>query len=991
MNLQQLKLHKPGQRYNDFELTKAIEIPELQCQLREFVHLPTGAEVMHISNDDTENVFCLSFRTLPEKSNGVAHILEHTVLCGSKKYPIKDPFFSMGRRSLNTFMNALTGSDFTCYPAATQVAKDFYNILEVYLDAVFHPNLNRLSFLQEGHRLEFTDPKDPGTQLMHKGIVYNEMLGELATGRARLHEAVMEALFPTITYGINSGGDPKEIVSLTYQELLDFHKNNYHPGRCLFYFYGSLPVEQHLDFIAKNALDGVEKPPERSNIPLQPRFSSPKRITKSYPIAPDERTANKTFISFGWLTSHILEQEELLALGILDIILLDTDGSVLKNALMKSGYCKQVSAYLEGEIHEAPFTITLSGSEAKYADDLEALIFSTLRKVADDGIPLEKIENAIHQFEFFRSEISSDHEPFGLALFMRSGLLKQHGASPEDGLTIHTHLDKIRQKNLQDPQYFSNLIKKHFIDNQHFVRVVMTPNPALSGIEMVEEKINLQKIREEISPIQEEKIIQDAADLETYQRELQEVDANILPKIELSDIPKIVKTWDLRQETIGNLDVFHHTCFTNDIVYLHLTYDLSDVSEEELPYVRLLSIISTQVGCGGRNYVENLEYIQANTGGAGMLLNLNIQAEDYRQFAPTLSIRGKALRRKTEKLCKLMNDLATQLNFHDTHRLKEILQKYYVSLQGTLNSKAMNYAINLSGSGLDQPSKTANLWYGLDYFLLIKDLAENFEHRADHLVAMLEKLKDKLLGLQHPQLIVTCDAQTYDELKSHHFYDLNVLPQKPFKKFTPDMKLTPCESQARIISSPVAFSGKVFKTVPYVHNDSPAISIAAYLCDNIVLHSKLREQGGAYGGGAVSNTLSGSFYFYSYRDPKIFSTLEAFNEAIHTLAAGEFDDEDLEEAKFEMIQRSDMPISPEHRGFEAYSMLREGKTTEHRQKQREKMLNLTREEVIEAVKTHLQSHMNKAASVVFAPKHLIDQENELFVKMGKEKLPVFNI
>ncbi len=991
MNLEHLKLNKPGQRYRDFELTKAMEIPELQCQLREFIHLPTGAEVMHISNDDTENVFCLSFRTLPEKSNGVAHILEHTVLCGSKKYPIKDPFFSMSRRSLNTFMNALTGPDFTCYPAATQVSKDFYNILEVYLDAVFHPILSNLSFLQEGHRLEYSIPNDPTSSLEHKGIVYNEMLGDLATGRARLNEAMMEALFSSVSYGVNSGGDPKEIVTLTYEELLDFHEKNYHPGRCLFYFYGNMPVEQHLDFIAENALKGVKPIGPMPKIPLQPRHSEPKRIAKNYPIAPDEDATGKTFLGFGWLTAHILEQEELLALAILAIILLDTDGSILKKALLKSGYCKQVSAYLEGEINEAPFTITLSGCEPKHVDVLEELIFETLKKVAFDGIPLEKIENAIHQFEFYRSEISSDHEPFGLALFMRSGLLKQHGARPEDGLTIHYLLDKIRQSNLQNPSYFSDLIEKHLVKNPHFVRIMMTPDPHLSAIEKEEEKLNLKKIQENITPEQKKQILKQAADLEAYQKEQQEVDANILPKIHLKDVPKAVVEIELHRETVGILDVYHHACFTNDIVYQHLTYDLPDVTEEELPFVRLFTMLAPQVGAGGRNYVENLEYIQAHTGGIGMLLNLNIHANDFNQFSPTLTIRGKALRRKTEKLSKLMFDTVTSLDFRDTNRLKELIHKYYVSLQGTLNSKAMNYAINLSGSGLDIPTKIANSWYGLDYFLTIKDLAENFDERAEKLVARLELLQEKLLGLQDPHLIITCNAQTYDEMRSHQFYDLSQLPTKSFTPLKANFKLTPVVNQARVISSPVAFSGKVFKTVPYIDEASPAISIAAYLCDNVVLHSKLREQGGAYGGGAVSNTLSGNFYFYSFRDPNIASTLKAFDEAVETLVGGDFDNDDLDEAKLEMIQRSDMPIAPEYKGFEAYSMLREKKTTEFRQTQRERMLGLTRKQVIEVVKAHILPNMNKGAAVVFAPKHLIDAENEVLKKSGKPEFPIFKI
>lgn len=991
MHLQQLKLHKVGQKFLDFELTKAIEIPELQCTLREFIHLPSGAEVMHISNDDPENVFSLSFRTLPDTSNGVAHILEHTVLCGSKKYPIKDPFFSMTRRSLNTFMNALTGPDFTCYPAASQVPKDFYNILEVYLDAVFHPNLNYLSFLQEGHRLEFSVPTNPETPLEYKGIVYNEMLGALASGRSRLHETIMEAIFPNVSYGYNSGGDPNVITMLTYEQLIDFHKKYYNPSRCLFYFYGNIPVENHLEFLTKHAFVGVEKVAPLAPIPYQPRFACAKKIERDYPIGHEEDTKNKTLIGFGWLTAHILEQEKLLALGILEIVLLDTDASTLKKALLDSGCCKQVTTYLDSEIQEAPLLITLSGCEAEDADLLEEIIFSTLRTVVKEGISLEKIENAIHQVEFFNSEITGEHEPFGLALFMRAGLLKHHGAEPENGLSLHYLFNKIHEKNLQDPHYFTQLIQTYLLDNPHFVRVIMHPNLELSGTEIMEQKIALKKIQDEMTAEQEKVLLNQAAELAAAQLEQQDADIDVLPKFDLLDVPKAVRVFDLQKENVGILEVYSHATFTNAIVYLNLIYDLPKVTEEELPFIRLMTILSTQVGCGSRSYIENLDYIQANTGGVQLTLNFNIHADDCSQFTPTLTVRGKALHRKAEKLCSLMYDMVTSLNFDDASRLKELILKHYLALQESLSSNAIRYAINLSASGLDVSSKIANSWHGLDYFLAIRHLAENFDVEVQGLIAKLNDLKERLLGLENPHLVVTCDAETYDELRGNRFYELNNLPLKPFPAFDPNFELTPQNNQARLISAPVAFIGKVLKTIPYVHPDSPALCIAAYICDNVVLHSKVREQGGAYGGGATSNTLTGNFYFYSYRDPNIVSTLEAFHEAINVIANGDFDEDDLEEAKLEMIQKSDAPVAPGTRGVEAYALQREKKTTEIRQAQRDIMLKVTREDVIQAIKRHIVPEMKHAATVVFASKHLVDKENALLMQRGLSPLPTLKI
>ncbi len=980
-----------GQVYHHFKVTKVTDIPELQCQLIELIHLPTGAQVMHIANDDPENTFCLSFQTIPQSSNGVAHILEHTVLCGSKKFPVKDPFFAMQRRSLNTFMNALTGADFTCYPAASQVPKDFYNLLDVYIDAVFHPHLNELSFLQEGHRLEFSIPNDPTSPLECKGIVFNEMKGALTSPNARLNEEISHLLFPNLTYGVNSGGDPHDIPKLSYQELCDFHKTYYHPSHCLFFFYGNLPLEGHLDFIAQNILNEVAPMPQIPPLPLQPRFKAPKRLEKGYPIAADEDTNDQTLIAFGWLTCHILEQQELLALNILEIILMDTDASPLKLALLKSGLCKQASCYMDDEISEVPFIISLKGCNAENAEALEKLIQSTLRGIILQGISLDLIENAIHQLEFHRSEITGDHAPFGLSLFMRSALLQQHGGDPENGLKIHSLFDEVRRRNLEDPTYLVGLIKKHLVENPHFVRIVLFPDKELAAKELAKEKEVLAAIQAKLTEQQQQEIVAKAAALAKFQQMQANENVDVLPKVTLHDIPHDVRSYDLHQEKIGNLEVFHHNCFTNDIVYADLVFDLPAVAEEDLPYVRLFTTILSQMGCGGRDYAQNLEFIQAHTGGIHASLTLNLQATDHTHYTPSLYIRGKALHRKAPNLFAMMHDLATSLDFSDIPRLREVIHKQYTALQSHFTQNALKYAINLSASGLDIPSKIANHWYGIDYFLKIKALAQDFHKHSEKLVEKLIFLKNTLLKTLHPHLIITADAHMYDTLRGHNFFNLHQLESKSAPKWKGNYPLTPCHSQGRVIASPVAFIGQVMNTVSYVHKDAAALNIASYLLENITLHTRLREQGGAYGGGAVSNAMSGNFYFYSYRDPNIVTSLEAFKFSVNELLKGRFDASDLEESKLEMLQSLDAPVAPGSRGELAYGWLREGKTTQMRQAFRERMLGLKKKEIIEAVKNHIAPQLEQAATVVFASKELLEKENGKLLAQGHKPFPINTI
>ncbi len=980
------KFDQVGFRYKDFEVIRSIEVHELHCHLYELVHLPTSAHIMHIANDDPENLFCLSFQTLPDNSDGVAHILEHTVLCGSKKYPVKDPFFGMTRRSLNTFMNALTGSDFTCYPAATQINKDFYNLLEVYLDAVFHPNLKLYSFLQEGHRLEFAQPNDPTSPLEFKGVVYNEMKGAMASASARLHEVLDRELFPDITYGFNSGGNPKEIPSLTYEKLQEFHKTYYHPSRCLFFFYGNFPLEPHLDFIDQHTLQHSSKIPPLPPLPLQPRFKTPKVIHATYPIAQDEKTDHKTHIAFGWLTCHILHQEELLALSILEALLLDTDASPLKKALLKSGLCKQVSSYIDTELSEAPFSITLRGCNPDDAPALKELVYRTLEQVVRQGVPLHNFENALHQMEFHRSEINGDSGPFGLSLFMRSALLKQHGASSEQGLHIHKLIDELRKRNLADPYYFTNLIRYYLLNNTHAVQVIMQPDKDLAGAEKAEERSRLDALQSSLSAEDAKELIDQAAKLTAFQALQEEEDLDVLPTMTLEDVPVRARDFELIKEMSGKLQVFHHATFTNGIIYADLIYDLPEIAEEDLPYVRLFAHLLSQMGCGERSYSENLEYIQANTGGVGASMTFNLNASDPTQFHPSFYIRGKALHRKASNLFEIFADMAKNVDFHDVHRLREVIMKHFTALQSSLNQNALKYAINLSASSLDIPSKIANDWYGLNYFWKIKELSENFDQDAPNLQLKLQQLHDKLLCLENPHLVVTCDAEMYNDLKTHHFYGLADLPEKPFKPWKGDYKIETVIPQGRIIPSPVAFTAIVVKTVPYTHHDAPALNIAAYLCDNLVLHAKLREQGGAYGGGAVCNSMASNFYFYAYRDPNISSTLAAFKEAIEEVAAGEFDEEDLEAAKLEMIQSLDTPVSPGSRGDLAYGWMREGKPQHCRQEFRNMLLAATSQDVIDAVKAHLIPNFDSGIMVSFANKELLEKENALLATADQVSL-----
>lgn len=982
---------EPGKKYKNYTVKRVTIIPELQASLVEIEHEPTGARIMHIVNEDKENAFCISFQTTPTSSNGVAHILEHTVLCGSEKFPIRDPFFSMTRRSLNTYMNAWTGDDFTCYPVATQVDKDFYNLLDVYLDAVFHPKLHELSFKQEGHRLEFSEAEDASTPLEFKGIVYNEMKGAMASAGARLMERLKQLIYPDITYGVNSGGTPAEILTLTHKELCDFHKTYYHPSRGLFYFYGDIPTEKHLDYLEESLLSKYTKLPALPPIPNQKRFDTPIKVRDTYPADHRETPEENSYVTVGWLTCHVLDQEDLLALCLIDSCLMDTDASPLKRALMDSKLCKQVSMTIDPDNAEVPLWVTFRGCNEKDTDALEQLLLDNLAKLAQKGIEAKEVDSALHQLEIHRSEITGDGFPFGLTLFTRAALLKQHGAPPENSLMIHTLFDKVREKILSQPRYLEELIEKYFLQNNHRVTLTMVPEKGLSEKEAAGEKEKLDKIQKTLTDADKTRLVNEAKLLEEFQQAQEDQDENVLPILSLEDIPK--ESRDLRLDIFADktLEIFHHQCFTNQIAYVDYAVPLCHVSESELPYIRLLVSLFGQMGTYKRSFMDILTFMHAYTGGAGASSPIYYHTRNHDAITLQFCIRGKALNRNLPKLCELLIDLASGIDFSDTHRLKEIINKQWTSLQSTLTQSSMRYASNLAISGFNVSGKIGYEWYGLGYYYFIKELTENLDSKLPELTEKLNQLQYRLLHGNSADLTVASDADAFNELLRNDYYGLADLPRLPFFPWKGDFSVSKVGQQGRLVSSPVAFTSLAIPTVTYCDPAAPALRIAPFLMDNVVLHKTIREQGGAYGGGASCNLMGGYFSFYGFRDPNINATLGAFDEAVKIIGEGGFSQNDLFEAKLEMIQNMDTPVAPGSRADVAYTWWRESKPYELRQKFRDDILKLTPRDIAEAVSTHVTPFMSEASIVTFSGKELLEKENAVMQEAGKKPLNIMTV
>lgn len=969
---------KKGETYRGFTVKHSANIDEIGVHLLDITHENSGARIIHLACDDEENVFSLACRTYPENDCGTAHILEHVVLCGSKHYPVHDPFFSMISRSSNTFMNALTAKLWTAYPAASKIEKDFYNLFQVYLDAVFFPRLEKMSFLQEGHRLEFASPFDPTSDLTIKGIVFNEMKGAYANPASTLWRKMMEGLYPDHTYGFDSGGDPESIPDLTHAELKAFHDRYYHPSRTVFFFYGNLPTRKHLDFIGEQILDHAEMRPAIEPVPLVKRFTTPKRDEIPYPVQEGD-LRQKTLIGFSYLTAKSDDRNEVMALNLLDSILMDTDASLLKHKLLISGLCVHADAMMDTDAREIPYSIILRGCEKENADAIETLLRETLEEIIREKIPSRLIESSLQQLEFSRTEISGDFGPYGLELFGRTVLPMMQGGSLTEGLYIHTIFDQLRAL-VKDPDYLPSLIQKYFLNNDHMYRLVMAPDTTLGEKMHQAELDKLQKKKESLTPTETDEIIENAKLMEAYRKEKEQEDISCLPMLHLEDIPHKVSYFPLKKTAHNNLVVYHHETFTNKILYGTLIFDLPQIDEVDLLYLRLFASLLPELGAGGRNYLKNLSYIHEHTGGVWSSLSLNVQRENIQTCYPTIALNTKALTRKGKEMFHLLTDFILDPDLTDRERVKELIAQTYTDLRDRLNKSAVSYALKQSAASFSPWNHINNVWHGLPYYKFIEDLYNDLEGSITLVMEKFIYLAKTIFHLNNPHLLLTCDEEDWHDLEKHHFYGIDHLADAS-TSFKPWVELAtpkPAHHRAYTISSQIAHNAQSLPTITMISPQSAPLKIASYLFDNLYVHRDVRERGGAYISGVKYNILTGNFQFYSSRDPNITSTYKAFSDAIEAVCQGAFTEQDLLEAKLSYIQDVDGVVLPGSRAAITYFQLKVGLTKEVRQEFRDHLLAVSKEEVIAAVRERLRPAMeNKSIKISYASSTLLSTSHFL--------------
>ena len=973
---------KEGQNVNGYIVNRVCPLPTIASVFVELTHEVTKSRHIHIANKDTENTFGVFFRTVPKDSSGVAHILEHTVLCGSDKFAVRDPFFSMIKRSLSTFMNAFTASDWTMYPFASQNKKDYYNLMDVYLDAAFFPNIDDLSFKQEGHRLALVETDEKTVELEYRGVVYNEMKGAMSSPGQVLSRSLLASLYPDTTYSNNSGGEPSDIPKLTNEALKAFHARYYHPSNSYFYTYGSFPLEETLAFVSEKVLDKFDYLKIDSAVPPQPRWKTPKEMTQTYAYSDPEDLNHKYQTCVAWLTCDIKDAFEILVLTVLEQILLGNSASPLKKALIDSNLGSALSdaTGFDADNRDTLFVCGLKDIAKESIPKVEEIIFSTLRMVAEKGIDKQLIESAIHQIEFYRKEITNSPYPFGIKLLLSFAGTMIHDGDPVLCINVDNDLERLADK-ISQGNFLEERIVHYFLENPHKVRFTLEPDTLLEEKQKKATKEELKAILATLKADDLDQIRKDNAALELLQES--EEDLSSLPTLELSDVPPEVEI--IRPDLVK--DVCLSTCYdkaTSGILYFTCPVGAGNIPMDLFPLVPFFSMAFTNSGTKKSAYTKIAELMDLYTGGitmspfSGSYFSQGAEAHSF------LALQGKALDRNIDNLFDMIDEFVMDFGFKDPDRLKSLLLQYQSGMESSIVSSGHRYAISLSARHLSKASHIKELWHGIDQFQQIKTLTgqltgpDKNNGALNTLSANLETIAATLFRRDNlkPAVIGSTQAlQHADQRISRLHAHLTQGSKDSFS--TPDIALdTQRPYDGWYTNTAVSFVGQSFKTVRITHKDSPGLAVISKILRSLYLHREIREKGGAYGGFALYNTEEGIFSFGSYRDPHIKRTLDVYKDACAYIIRGAFTQTDVKEAILQVCSDFDKPDTPGPSAMKAFYRDITRMTDEIRQQFKDSLLRLDKKRIQEIAQRYFGIDEDQKGISVISSKTLLETANE---------------
>lgn len=955
-----------------FQLVRQHHVAALDILVSEYRHKETDAVHFHLATEHDENVFLVAFRTQPMDSKGEAHILEHTALCGSEKFPVRDPFFLMIRRSLNTFMNAFTAADWTAYPFATQNKKDFQNLLSVYLDAAFAANLNPLDFAQEGIRIELENGEP-----VYKGVVFNEMKGAMSSPSDQLYHQLAHHLFPKTTYHYNSGGDPKDIPDLTYEELVSFYKSHYHPSNAIFMTFGNQSAYELQEQFETLALSKFKKGQTLYSTPEQ-RLEAPIEVTETYAVDAED-LKDKTYHVLAWLLPESSDIQLRLGLRLAEGILLEDSASPLRHYLETCGYAQSTGPILglDDSNYEMTFYCGIQGSNPEHAETFKNGVLNVLNEVASKPVDQSLVDAILHQIELHQREIGGDGTPYGLSLILNGLSSAIHHNDPIHVWDVDSTIEQVKEQ-LKDPMWLPNLIKTHLIDNPHRVQMTLVPDANKSKLEAEAEKQRLADIGARLTDDEKAEIVRQTEALNERQATPDNLD--LLPKVGLEDIPAElpVVQGQLREIISNNLDTplnLYHAG-TNGIYYQQVIIQIPDQVVKS-PYFNLLSVLMGEVGAGQYNYLELQQLQTAVSGGLGMGASLRSKVDDKGKISAFLTLTTKSLAHKLDTI-QLLKLAFEKLRFDEKDRIIELLQQRKTRWASRLSGSGHSYAMQIASRNMSALALRDYNNTGLGALNWLSELVQSIETDEQAYANLIQELQNihRLLLLAPKQFLLVCEEQQSERLieEIQNVWDKLEVKREPVHLAEVNFEQTQ-NDEAWLIQSNVQFCASAYPAVEVSHPDAaPLMVLAAYL-RNGFLHSAIREKGGAYGGGASYDGNACAFRFYSYRDPRLAETFQDFEASIDWLLNTEQKPHQLEEAILGLVSSMDKPGSPAGEAITACYALLHGRTPQFRKTLRERLLNVTLDDLKRVAETYLVNQ--KPTKAVVAPMAKKEQLAEL--------------
>jgi len=923
-----------------FELVEERPIPEINSQARLYRHVQTGARLLSLENDDENKVFGVAFATPPEDSTGLPHILEHSVLCGSHTYPVKEPFKELRKGSLNTFLNAFTWPDKTVYPVASQNLADFYNLIGVYLDAVFKPFITPETLQTQGWHYEMDGPDGP---LSYKGVVFNEMKGVYSAPDALIGRYSQQTLFPDTVYGLDSGGDPAVIPDLSYQQFRRFYQRHYHPSNSYLYFYGDDHSDERLRMV--DAYLSQYQPGEPVPlVPLQPAFDATQRFVYGYDAGADgddgAEPARRSYLTVNWLMNEVTDQATTLALDVLSHILISTQASPLRKALLDSGLGEGViGGGYDASYRQAMFSAGLKNIAAEESAQVEQLILDTLAGLARDGIDRDMIAAALNTLEFRLREANTGSFPRGLMYLLAALGGWLHGGDPLAELAYETPLERLKQAAADDDRFFEKLIQRYLLDNRHRTVVLLQPDATARERAEMAERDRLEAARAAMS----------AADLQAVQetmqrlRELQDTPDTpealaTIPTLTLDDLEREIRRIPAAEGELAGVRLLTHDLFTNGILYLDLGFDLRSLPQRLLPYGELFARLLLSMGTATQDYVKLSQRIGRETGGIHRTAHL---ATTRNGDATThLILRGKATLSQGQALLDILQDVLLTARLDNQERLRQIVLEEKAGLEAGLIPGGHGVVFRRLRARFSTADWAAEQMGGVDYLFFLRRLIQRLEQDWPGVLADLEAVAAALIGRAGMVCNVTVDQASFDAFQPRLAAFLTALPAgaPAATDWQPAMAAGP---EGLTLPAQVNYVGKGANLYSLGYQLHGASLVAVKFLDNTWLWDRVRVQGGAYGGFCTFDSLSGVLAYLSYRDPNLLDTLQVYDQAAAYLRTVALTQADVDKIIIGLIGQMDSYQLPDAKGYTSLIRALNRDTDAIRQRLRDQVLAAT--------------------------------------------------